>query len=131
MNSKQFNQFKSYVNQPGSSAGGRGLLPILMGLGLIWLAKSSIYYGKTLVIFKSTLAITQLSSTSYGADWHPTDTSKATTLGSPSLKSPSFTTSKPEKTKSEPKLPTETCSWSSSQSRSCSIPKLIICTQFT
>lgn len=46
MNSKHFNQFKSFVNQPGAGSGGsKGLFPILVGLGLLWLAKSSIYYG--------------------------------------------------------------------------------------
>ncbi len=47
MNNKHFNQFKSYVNTSGST-GGRGLFPILVGLGLLWLAKSSIYYGTIL-----------------------------------------------------------------------------------
>jgi hypothetical protein len=41
MNSKGFNQFKSYA----SSSGGKGLLPLAFGLGLLWLAQSSIYYG--------------------------------------------------------------------------------------
>ena len=41
MNSKGFNQFKSYA----SSSGGKGLLPLAFGLGFLWLAQSSIYYG--------------------------------------------------------------------------------------
>lgn len=45
MNSKGFNQFKSFVNQGGSSSGGKGLLPLVLGVGLLWLAQSSIYYG--------------------------------------------------------------------------------------
>ena len=46
MNNKGFNQFKSFVNQGASSAGGgKGLLPLAFGLGLLWLANSSIYYG--------------------------------------------------------------------------------------
>ena len=66
MNNKQFNQFKSFVNQSGS-AGGRGLLPILLGLGLVWLAKSSIYYGSSILI-QSTSGITQSSLINYGVD---------------------------------------------------------------
>jgi len=44
MNSKGFNQFKSFVNQGGSSSGGKGFLPLVLGFGLLWLAQSSIYY---------------------------------------------------------------------------------------
>ncbi len=44
MNSKGFNQFKSYA----SASGGKGLLPLAFGLGFLWLAQSSIYYGTIL-----------------------------------------------------------------------------------
>ncbi len=63
MSNKQFNQFKSFVNSSGMGRG-KGLLPIFVGLGLLWLAKSSIYYGNEWLIFKLTLDITQSSSTS-------------------------------------------------------------------
>lgn len=47
MNSKGFNQFRSFINQTGSpGAGGKSFLPLVLGFGLLWLAQSSIYYGK-------------------------------------------------------------------------------------
>ncbi len=45
MNSKGFNQFKSFINQKGPSSGGKNILPLVLGFGLLWLAQSSIYYG--------------------------------------------------------------------------------------
>jgi hypothetical protein len=46
MSNKGFNQFKNFVNQGASSSGGfRSLLPIAFGVGLFFLAQSSIYYG--------------------------------------------------------------------------------------
>ncbi len=45
MNSKGFNQFKSFINQKGQSSGGKNFLPLVLGFGLLWLAQSSIYYG--------------------------------------------------------------------------------------
>ena len=45
MNSKGFNQFKSFVNAPGGTGGKKGIIPIVLGLGLLWLANQSIYYG--------------------------------------------------------------------------------------
>lgn len=51
MNSKGFNQFKSFVNQGGSSSGGKNFLPLVLGFGLLWLAQSSIYYGNKLNYF--------------------------------------------------------------------------------
>ncbi len=50
MNSKGFNQFKSFINQKGPSSGGKNILPIVLGFGLLWLAQSSIYYGSFLFI---------------------------------------------------------------------------------
>lgn len=44
MNSKGFNQFKSFVNAPGGTGGKKGIVPIVLGLGLLWLANQSIYY---------------------------------------------------------------------------------------
>ena len=61
----------------------------------------------------------------------PIDTEKGTILNFLLLKFQSFTTSRPEKIKSEPKLQTETCNSSSSQSRFFSILKLIASIPFT
>jgi len=49
MNSKGFNQFKSFVNQGSSGSGGKAFLPLVLGFGLLWLAQSSIYYGILLI----------------------------------------------------------------------------------
>lgn len=76
-------------------------------------------------------AITLLSSTRSGVASAPIDTERGTTSNFLSSKFRSFTTSRPEKMKSEPKLPTETCNLSSSQSRFFSIPKSIVWTPFT
>lgn len=41
MNNKHFNQFKSYAS--GTSGGSKGILPIVLGLGLLWLGSQSVY----------------------------------------------------------------------------------------
>jgi len=46
MNNKNFNQLKSFLNSSKGSTGQKGLIPIVLGLGLLWLANQSIYYGK-------------------------------------------------------------------------------------
>ena len=67
MSHKGFNQFKNFVNQGASSSGGaRGLFPIALGIGLFWLAQSSIYYGMNLLILQLTSAITPSSSINSG-----------------------------------------------------------------
>lgn len=76
-----------------------------------------------------TSVITQSSSISY-SDWHQTGTEKVTTSNSPSSRHQSSLTSKPEKTKLELKLPTETCNSLNFQSKFFSIQKSIIFTQF-
>ncbi len=76
-----------------------------------------------------TSVTTQLSSISY-SDWHQTGTEKVTTLNSPSSKHQSSLTFKPEKTKSELKLPTEICNSLNFQSKFFSIQKSITFTQF-
>jgi hypothetical protein len=44
MNNKHFNQFKNYAS--GSTAGGsKGIVPLILGLGLLWLGSQSIYSG--------------------------------------------------------------------------------------
>lgn len=76
-----------------------------------------------------TSVITQLSLISYSA-WHQTGTEKVTTLNFPSSKHQLSSTFKPEKTKSELKLLTETCNSLNFQSKFFSIQKSIIFTVF-
>jgi hypothetical protein len=45
MNNKHFNQFKSFVNNPGSGSNSGLRLPIIIGGILFYLATQSIYYG--------------------------------------------------------------------------------------
>lgn len=68
MNSKGFNQFKSFVNQGGSSSGGKSFVPLVLGFGLLWLAQSSIYYGIIYILFQLMSGTMPSSLISYGVD---------------------------------------------------------------
>ena len=137
MSKKGFNQFKSFAsdNLGGSGKNLKFQLPLIAGTLLLWFAGQSIYYGNHFLnpshsfyyssIKRRIIMLTTSNVPKYAylrkvavlpmlAFLLP-DTEKAITLNSLSSKFPLFIMSKPEKIKSELKLPIEICNLSSSQ----------------
>jgi hypothetical protein len=126
MNQQQFRNAWSQFSKgsKGPSLGG----VLLFGLG--YLALNSYYYG-TLAPIQLISATTQSSSTNSLAPSPQSSTAKVSTSRSPSLKHPSSTMCRPEKTKFLQRLPTETCKASSSPSEYSSTLKSISWTSST